>query len=647
MSASIERLEEERLGAFDAVTYLRRLMGFAREHRWLLGVCVVGSLATTVFQIGMPLLVRVAIDRYMDPTHGGGLAVDERVRAIWGLAGLYGLLLLANLGLSYLVGVGLNRLGQRVVMAVRVAVWSHLHRLPIRYFDTNPVGRLVTRVANDTTSIAELFTSVLASGVGDVMMFVGIVIVVGGLDLRLSAVVLTLFLPLAVLLAWFKATSRRLQRRIRELVARLNAFFQENVQGIAIVKSFTAEARMLERFHRLNEETYGVEMENVRVFAIFRPLVSACSTLAVALVLAWGGAWVLDGRLSVGTLVAFLFYVRMLFAPIDTMAEKFNILQQALVASERLLRILDTPVEGADVGAPSSDVSPAALAARPVGSVPSPIPSRSSADGQGEHPIRERGPETPEIPSRAQGRVTFENVSFAYDPDKPVLSDVSFEIAPGETVALVGPSGSGKTTIAQLLLGFYPLAGHGQGRILLDGIAIDTWDVRSLRRQFALVAQDLFLFSTTLKGNITLFSDVPDDRLRQALEASQAARIVEKFDDGLDHLLNERGTTLSQGERQLLSFARALVVDPPVLILDEATASVDSMTEALIQEALRHVLEGRSALVVAHRLSTVQEADRILVLNKGRIVEQGRHAELLEANGLYAHMFRTQKLDPR
>lgn len=609
MSASTDRHEEERLGAFDAFTYLRRLMSFAREHRWLLGLCVIGSLATTALQIGMPLLVRVAIDRYMDPTHAGALTVDERVRAIWGLAGVYGLLLGVSLGLSYLVGVGLNRLGQRIVMSVRVAIWSHLHRLPIRYFDINPVGRLVTRVANDTTSVAELFTSVLASGLGDVMMFAGIVVVVAGLDVRLSAVVLTLFVPLAALLQWFKGTSRRLQRRIRELVARLNAFFQENVQGIAIVKSFTAESRMLERFHRLNAETYDVEMENVRVFAIFRPLVSACSTLAVAMVLAWGGAWALDGRLSVGTLVAFLFYVRMLFAPIDTMAEKFNILQQALVASERLLRILDTPVEGGEGMASAAAIE--------------------------------------EPASRALGRVVVENVSFAYDPDKPVLSDISFEIAPGETVALVGPSGSGKTTIAQLLLGFYPIEGHGRGRILLDGIPIEAWDVRALRRQFALVQQDLFLFSTTLRRNVTLFGDVPDDRLRLALEASQAARIVEKFDDGLDHPLNERGTTLSQGERQLLSFARALVVDPPVLILDEATASVDSMTEALIQEALHRVLEGRSALVVAHRLSTVQEAHRILVLNKGRIVEQGSHTALLEANGLYAHMFRTQKLDPR
>lgn len=613
MSAVDPRLEEEALGAFDALGCFTRLMRIAHPHRWLLGLCVIGSLLSSALQVAMPLLVRVGVDRYMTASSSGEIDLSARVDAVHALAALYGVLLLANLGVAYLVGLGLNHLGQQVVMAIRRTVWAHLHRLPIRYFDLHPVGRLVTRVANDTSAVAEMFTSVLASGVGDVMMLLGVATVMLGLDAGLSAVVLAIFLPLGALTHWFKTTSRRLQRRMREQSARLSAFFQENIQGIAVVKSFTAESRMLERFHHLNLDAYATEVENVRVFAIFRPLVSACSTLGVALVLWWGGAWALEGRLSPGTLVALLLYVRMLFGPVDTLAEKFNILQQALVASERILRILDTPDEGA---------------------APERVALRAS----------DRAPQTPR---RAEGRVCFDNVSFAYHPDKPVLSQVSFEIAPGETVALVGPSGSGKTTIAQLLLAFYPLGENGDGRILLDGIPIEAWEPRVLRQQLALVQQDLFLFATTLRRNITLFSSPESSRFAQALEISQATRVAERFAEGLEHRLNERATMLSQGERQLISFARALVVDPPVLILDEATASIDSHTEVLIQKALHRALEGRSALVVAHRLSTVQEADRILVLNQGRIVEQGSHADLLAADGLYAHMFRTQQLDPR
>jgi ABC-type multidrug transport system fused ATPase/permease subunit len=594
--------EEEKLGTFDALGYTRRLMRFLDGQRGLLALCVLGSMVASGVQIVAPLLVRYAVDHYIADTR---LAEAARVRGVLVLGGWFSLLLLLNLVVSYAVELGLSHIGQRVVAAIRTALWRQLHRLPISYFDANPIGRLVTRVANDTNALAELFTSVLASGVTDVAMFCGILVVMALLDVRLALVLGFVLLPLAILVVWFKTASQRLQRRIRELLARLNAFFQENVQGIAVVKSFTAEARMVERFHGLNAETYETEMKNVHLFAIFRPLVSACSTAGLALILWWGGGQVIASTLSLGTLVAFLFYVRMLFAPVDDLAEKFNILQQALVASERILRILETPVEGAE--------QPSARA----------------------------------TPARARGHVVFEQVSFAYDPAKPVLQDISFEIRPGETVALVGPSGSGKTTIASLLLGFYPLAGNGSGRILLDGIPIETWEVRALRRQFALVQQELFLFSTDLRHNVTLFTERSDEVVAAALEASQSSRVVEKFEDGLAHPLNERATMLSQGERQLLSFARALVADPPVLILDEATASVDSKTEQAIQEALRRILHGRTALVVAHRLSTVQEADRILVICKGRIAEQGSHAELLARNGLYAHMFRTQQLDPR
>ncbi|NDD30803.1 MAG: ABC transporter ATP-binding protein [Proteobacteria bacterium] len=600
MSRRKTAFEEERLGAFDMLGLLRRVITFAHGQGGLLTLCLLGTLVLSGAQACAPLLVRAAVDGFMDPSAASPPDVALRVRGVTWLAAAYVGLLALTLIVSYAIIIGLNLVGQRVVKRLRTAVWTHLHRLPIRYFDLNPVGRLVTRVANDTNAIAELFTSVLTSGLSDALTFVGVSVILLRLDAALALRVMGLFIPLAALVMWFKTVSQPLQRRIRELLARVNAFFQENVQGIAVVKSFTAQARQIERFHQLNAETYRTEMRNVHVFAVFRPLVSACSTLGLAIVLWQGGAAVLDGRLSLGTLVAFLMYVRMLFAPVDDLAEKFNVMQSALVASERLLRILDT--------------------------APEPAPSLPG-------------------PSRAEGRIRFDRVSFSYDPDKPVLRDVSFEVAPGEIVALVGPTGSGKSTIAALLLGFYRVDPDGGGRILLDDRPIDEWDVQSLRRQFGFVQQELFLFSTDLRRNITLHSQVPDDRLARAIELSQATRVAERFEDGIDHPVEERGASLSQGERQLLSFARALVTDPPVLILDEATASIDSKTEALIQTALHRAIEGRTALIIAHRLSTVQEADRVIVLRKGQIVEQGSHAVLMAANGLYAHMFRTQMTD--
>jgi ABC-type multidrug transport system fused ATPase/permease subunit len=308
---------------------------------------------------------------------------------------------------------------------------------------------------------------------------------------------------------------------------------------------------------------------------------------------------VLRGEISLGTVVAVLFYLRMIFWPLEELADKFNILQGAVVASERIFRILDTAPE------PSAP-------ARPEG--------------------------------RLRGHIEFRDVHFAYEPDKPVLRGVSFEVKPGEVLALVGPSGSGKTTIGALLLGFYPLQGQGSGQILVDGVPLEEWDRRQLRRNMALVQQDLFLFRGDVGHNLTLFSEVPPAALERALQVSRAAEVVERLPGGLAAPVQERGVTLSQGERQLLSFCRALATDPPVLILDEATASIDSKTEAAIQEALHGMLEGRTALVVAHRLSTIQEADRILVLKKGEIVEEGSHEELLARDGLYAHLYRTQML---
>lgn len=668
--------EERKLGPLTLLRHLRRMAQTVRGRGLLLAACVALSLLSAGLEMGLPLVVRQGLDRFVlapwlrvdlsasedrewlsltpgrlvesgDGTHAfirsDALRHEERAelearhildREGWffltGVAGApdrflseaefrtlapaersrlregdrHGLLLLsllylgmlaANFLASYGASVGLNRLGQSAVLQVRGQLWRHLHRLPVKYFDENPVGRLVTRVTNDTAALSDLFSSVLATALADVVLFFGILVILWRLDAALTLRLFLLAPPLILLAWWFRRASGKLYREVRVQVAKVNTFLQESVQGIAVLKAFGRELEFADRFRTMNDEFYRVQMRLIYVFAVFRPLIDAFAVSAIAVVIWFGGGEALRHQLSVGTLVAFLLYLKLLFMPLQDLAEKFNILQSAVVASERLFGILDTPAE----------------------------PSGEATRGDG------------------SGEVRFEEVSFAYEPGVPVLDRVSFSISAGQSVALVGPTGSGKTTLAALLLGFYPLP-EGCGKILVEGRPVGDWSAEALRARFAFVPQELFLFSGTLGQNVTLFSDLPSTAVQRAVEGSHLSSVLERLPQGLAHPLNERGTVLSQGERQLVSFARALAHPGQILILDEATASVDSRTEALIQQAMRELLRGRTSLIIAHRLSTVQEADLILVLKKGRIVERGSHAELLAAGGLYAHLYRTQ-----
>jgi ATP-binding cassette subfamily B multidrug efflux pump len=670
--------EEEKLGAYTLFRHFLRIMSNVRGQRWLLVVCVVGSMTQAAIELSLPLLTRRGIDVYVlppymrvdvsnpsdrewlsakpgavkaegDDSHLFVKAADlsraeqaeVRVRKLAGseryfyvpptggalegrflgdaelktmkagerrnfltaeragvarLALAYFILLLLNFAFSYSVTYGLNVLGERAVMIMRARLFRHLHRLPIRYFDENPVGRLVTRVTNDTATLSELFTDVVATAVSDVALFAGILVVLFTLSGPLAWRLLLLAPPLVLLALWFKMVSQKIYRVIRVQLARINTFLQETVQGMVILKTFVAERRTAARFAELGEAYYKTQMRLIYVFAVFRPLIDAFATSAVAIVVWYGGGEIVRGQLTIGTLVAFLIYLKMLFMPLQDLADKFNIVQSSVVASERLFKILDVPAEDQGRGV---------------------------------------------VPDQPCGHIVFDKVSFAYEEGQPVLKDVSFEVPCGQTAAIVGPTGAGKSTITSLLLRFYPLKA-GQGRILVDGVPIEDWDVRALRRQFAFVQQDLFLFAGSLGRNITLYNDVNQEDLQRSLSVSRADRVVNKLPEGLDHALNERGTTLSQGERQLISFARALAPGPKILVLDEATASVDSQTEALVQQALDELLQGRTAVVVAHRLSTVQDAHKIVVLSHGAVEEEGTHAELLAKGGLYARLYNTQ-----
>jgi ABC-type multidrug transport system fused ATPase/permease subunit len=585
-----------RLSQRQAFHYFARVLREAQGQGPLLLLCLAASLLNAGVEVHMPRLMASGIDQFMISQ----AAPAVRTAGLLHLGQLYLFWVVLAAALTFAVTYGFNRVGQRVVERLRNRLFQHLHRLPMVYFDGNPVGRLVTRVANDSGTLTEFFTGILANLLCDLLKLMVLLgaLLVSSPRLTLSLLVLAPGALLASLA--FQRVNTRVNREIRRLLAQLNAFIQENIQGLSTVKAFTAEATMQQEFDRQNEDYLRVEMRLLYLYMLFRPLFGTISILAMAIILYVGGNQLVQGQISMGTLVLFIFYLKMLFAPLDDLAERFNVLQSAAVSAERIFQILDTPCEPGQQG---------------------------------------------QVLARAEGRIEFDQVHFAYDPAKPVLQGVSFRLEPGQKLALVGATGSGKTTVTALLQRLYPVEEGGSGRILLDGVDIREYQVAALRRQFGIIQQDLFLFRATLAHNVTLFRDLPEARLQEALRISRAMQVVEAHPEGLQRKLGERGNQLSQGERQLVSFARALAGDPPILILDEATASIDSLTEHAIQEAMIDLLQGRTAIVVAHRLSTIQHCDQILLLDHGRVLEQGNHGELMQRNGAYARLVRHQ-LEP-
>jgi len=677
--------EDEILGkAFDA-QLMRRLIRFLVPYRGLFAACIVITVVIAGIQLVVPYLSKVAIDSFMtlprsvvtldaapaqgDPIALGDgrylietMAVDPETRRDWEtegvlgderylflaagsdeativeaypdafaaipggwiaaeadlktlptdelerlrggaiagvirLAALFAIALLTRFVFGVLQQYMLQYTGQRVMYDMRRQVFAHVLRLPLRYFDHAPVGRLVTRVTNDVSAINEMFTSMLVNLFSNAFLVLGILIVIFQLEWRLALVILALF-PFIVLAAWqFRNRVRTAYREVRRQIARLNAYLQESISGMRIIQVFVQEAKANERFSEINQGKYVAQMRQMLTFAVFRPLMSFLSSFAIALVIWYGGFNVLRGSLSLGALTAFIQYVRMLFEPVLHLSEGYNVLQAAMASSERIFKLLDEKAED-----------------------------------------RGRGAEIDEV----KGRIEFRDVWFAYNDEDWVLRGVSFVAEPGQHVAIVGPTGSGKTTIIRILLRMYPIQ---KGQILLDGVPIDELDLAHLRSQMAVVLQDVFLFSGDIMDNIKLRAeDIPE---ATAIEAARFvnADFVETLPDAYKTEVKERGVTLSVGERQLLSFARAVAFDPKVLVLDEATASIDSHTEALIQESLHKIMAGRTSIVIAHRLSTIREADRIIVLHKGKLVEQGTHAELLAADGLYAALHGLQFTD--
>jgi ATP-binding cassette subfamily B multidrug efflux pump len=594
MSTPVKQFhEEEAIGKTYDLQVARRLLRYLKPYVKQLIPALVLTLVLNLLGVLQPKFTEYAIDWYIIPRKTDGLML---------LVGIFFATHLLRFVFSYFQSILLNTVGQHAMFDMRRELYDKLQHQEIAYYDRNPVGRIMTRLTNDVDALNELFTQGVTDLLGDLVMIVAIVSVMLWMDVRLTLVILLTVPMLIAATTWFRKGARKGYDMVRTRLARINAFLQEHFAGAQTVQIFNAEVKSVRKFDEINDEHRRANIDTIYYYAVFFPLVDLIGAAGVALIIWYGGYRVMQNSpghtvLSLGALVAFIQYSGFLFQPIRDISDKYNVLQAAIVASHRFFRTLDLPI---------AVLSPA-------------------------EPVKN---------DRARGRIEFQNVWFAYQDENWVLKDVSFTVEPGQSVALVGHTGSGKTTITNLLMRFYDIQ---RGRILLDGVDIREWDLKALRENFAVVLQEVFLFSGTIAGNIRLGRDeISEERVEWAAKEVHADRFIERLRDRYQAEVRERGAGLSVGQKQLISFARALAFDPALLILDEATSSIDTETEQLIQRAIERVMRDRTSIVVAHRLSTIQNASRIIVLHHGEVREQGTHQELLTARGLYWKLYKLQ-----
>jgi len=586
--------DEEVLGkAYDS-RLMRRLITYLRPYKKFVAFALLLILCESVLEIAFPWITKIAIDQYIAAADLPGLTF---------IAVVFVGLLVLKFVFATLQTYTLQNTGQKIMYDMRMQVFQHLQGLSPSFYDRNPVGRLITRVITDVDVLNELFSAGLVSIFGDIFTLLGITVAILVLNWQLGLVTLSVVPLIAIATEVFRQQVRDSYRRVRIAIAKINAFLQEHITGMSVVQLYNRERKSFDEFDAINNEHLAANKDGIVAYAWFYPAVELLSSVAVALIIWYGGGKVMTGSLSLGALFAFIQYSRRFFQPIQDMSEKYNILQSAMASSERLFRLLDTP---ATVVNPENALKP---------------------------------------PRQARGEIEFRNVWFAYNPssnDNWVLRDVSFHVSPGESVAIVGHTGAGKTTTTSLLTRFYDIQ---RGEILLDGMNTAKLDLDYLRGSFAVVLQDVFLFSGTMESNIRLGSPISRERVSAAAEDVNLGPFLRGLPLGLDHPVNERGTMLSVGQRQLLAFARALAHDPQILILDEATSSVDTETEIQIRKAIERLMEGRTSIIIAHRLSTIQRCDKIIVMHKGRVREIGTHQELLARRGIYYKLYQLQYKD--
>jgi ATP-binding cassette, subfamily B, multidrug efflux pump len=633
--------EEEILGkAYDS-RLMARLLKYLRPYRWQVAIAMVSIILKAFADVLGPYLTKVAIDRYLAPREAASATSsgiwswlsENAITGIAQLAAVYVGLLVFSFLLEFLQTYFMQWTGQKVMFDLRRQIFRHLQRLHVAFFDRNPVGRLVTRVTTDVDALNEMFTSGVVSIFEDIFVLAGILGVMLCMNWKLALITFAVLPFIVVATKIFRDRVRDSYRRIRVAIARINSNLQEHVSGMVVLQLFNRERKAYTRFSEINRSHMEAYKDAILAYSLYYPAIDVLSSIAIACVIWFGGAGVMRnisvtsvavtfnwktlvafrlvrGAAELGVLVAFIQYALRFFRPIMDFSEKYNILQSAMAASERIFKLLDTPVEV---------VSPA-VTKRPDG----------------------------------PGRLEFDHVWFAYReaaegsatrdsaPDW-VLRDVTFAIEPGETVAIVGHTGAGKTTLISLLLRFYDVQ---KGAVRIDGIDVKDMDLADLRGRFGVVLQDPFLFSGTIGGNIRLGTKrIQDADIEQAAEDVNLADFIRALPKGFDEEVRERGSTLSTGQKQLISFARALAHEPKILILDEATSSVDTETEFRVRDALNRMVEGRTSLIIAHRLSTVQRADKIIVMHKGQVREMGTHQELLAQRGIYFKLYQLQYKD--
>jgi ATP-binding cassette subfamily B multidrug efflux pump len=590
--------EEEALDKSYDARLMRRLIQYLKPYQLqvLAAMLLIG--VASLMQVSSPYLTKIGIDNYIIHKDQAGL---NRIVLIYLGIVAFGFFL------GYIQTYIMQLTGQKIMVDLRLQIFSHLQNLPLAFFDKNPVGRLMTRVTTDVDVLNELFTAGVVTLLGDVLVLLGIVAILFYLNAKLALVAFSVIPLIFLITVIFKIKARDSYRRVRTAIARINAFLQEHIAGMSIVQLFSHEQRSFQRFDQINQVHLKANLDSVMAYSLFFPAVEVVSALAVALIIWYGGGQVLQSELSFGALVAFIQYSERFFRPIADLSEKYNILQSAMASSERIFKLLDTPV---DIQQPKEPVR--------LGEI--------------------------------KGHIEFRNVWFAYNRVAAkdgrasewdwVLKDVSFKVSPGESVAIVGHTGAGKTTLTSLLMRFYDTQ---KGQILLDGHDIRKLDLRQLRSAFGFVLQDVFLFSGSIASNIRLGTPwITEEAIHRAAQDVNLDEFVQDLTDGYAEEVKERGSTLSTGQKQLIAFARALAHDPKNLILDEATSSVDTETELRIRDAIARLMKGRTSIIIAHRLSTIQRADKILVMHKGQVREMGTHQELLAQRGIYYKLYQLQ-----
>src|SRR6478672_193886 len=586
MTEAIE--QEEVLGKAYDIGMIRRLWQFIIPYKRLFFLSLLLLPLQQAFGLAQPYLMKVGIDRYIAS------------KDLWGLQNVMLLFLAALIGETITVFAQYYfsmLVAQRCLADLRVAIFSHVQKLPTSYFDRNPVGRLVTRMTTDVDVLQEMFAAGVITLASDFVMVIWIVGIMFYLDIELALVSLALIPPMALAINFFRVKARRTYRQIRVRIARINAYLGEAISGMAVIQLFAREQKTYREFEALNaDHRDAYHLSNLYEAGLYS-MVEAAGSVSVGLLLWYGGGEVLHGVIGIGTLVAFKEYINRFFVPLRDFSQKYAVMQSAMSSAERIFQLLDTPVM---IESPKNAI----------------------------------------VPKPFRGEVVFDNVWFHYKPDDPVLKGVSFRIEPGEKIAVVGATGSGKTTTIKLLNRFYDIQ---QGSIKVSGVDVRDWDLQALRQHIGVVLQDVFLFSGDVRTNLALGNpSIPLERIREAAEIANADRFIRRLPDGYAAQVRERGSNFSGGQRQLLSLARVLVYQPEILVMDEATSSIDTETEALIQDALEKVMRDRTCLLIAHRLSTIRNADRIIVLHHGEVRETGSHADLMEKQGIYYRLYQLQ-----